>query len=206
MPCIELMGHKCWYAYIRVALCRLDHKSRSLFFANLETKSDSSRTHWYPISHPPDCAKIETIFGERPIPTFSLLRIFVWSPVFPWRELVSIHNREIHGNAEMEAGWLILKHSYKDGKDIFFHFLQYGQKLILCWDPSSTGIYSYAMSVRNLFKIFSSADIFVWDQFLYQTSLSQRWPTDWTKEWSTQFQGGLRKTSSRKQLSLISMR
>ena len=90
MPCIELMGHKCWYAYIRVALCRLDHKSRSLFFANLETKSDSSRTHWYPMSPPPDCAKIETIFGERPIPTFSLLRIFVWSPVFPWREPVSI--------------------------------------------------------------------------------------------------------------------
>ena len=32
------------------------------------------------------------------------------------------HNREIHGNAEMEAGWLILKHSYKDGKGIFLSF------------------------------------------------------------------------------------
>ena len=42
------------------------------------------------MSHPAYCAKIETIFGERPIPTFSLLRIFVWSPVFPWREPVSI--------------------------------------------------------------------------------------------------------------------
>ena len=122
MPCIELMGHKCWYAKIRVALCRLVHKSRSLFFANLETKSDSSRTHWYPISPPPDCAKIETIFGERPIPTFSLLRIFVWSPVFPWREPVSIPQQGNPGECRDGSQLADIRAFIQRWKRYFFSF------------------------------------------------------------------------------------